>query len=151
MSISHGQKFVNHYSGFYLFETCFGLITTLEKLGSSGWADHGAVRDVSGDWSGEMLMTGEATELGGWFPATKRTLSISLSSFAQPPASYGVDNHLFLLGHSLFLMTLDFHSIFFPPLLLVPCLLKILNFGCQGSDLGFLFLFVNHLNLYLRL
>lgn len=78
-------------------------------------------------------------------------LSISLYSFAQPPASYGVDNHLFLLGHPLFLMTLDFHSIFFPPLLLVPCLLKILNFGCQGSDLGFLFLFVNHLNLYLRL
>lgn len=52
MSVSHGQKFVNHYSGFYLFETCFGLITALEKSGGSGLADHGAVRDGSGDWSG---------------------------------------------------------------------------------------------------
>lgn len=64
MSISHGQKLVNHYSGFCLFETCFGLITALEKLGSSGWADHGAVKNGSGDWSGEMLMTGET--MGRW-------------------------------------------------------------------------------------
>lgn len=49
LSVSHAQ-FVNHYSGFTLFETCVGLITALEKSGARGWADHGAVRDGSGDW-----------------------------------------------------------------------------------------------------
>lgn len=79
-------------------------------------------------------------------------LAISLYSFAQSLNSITWSwQPCFPPGPPLFLMAFGFTVFPFLHLLLVPHLLKNLNFGmCQGSGLGFLSSSVSHLTLYAK-